>query len=278
MAPTDEDNQDERSRQLIEGGSELAGAAAGGALGLLGGPAAAIGGAALGVAVTRTLKRVGGEIQGRWLGDRQRVRVGAAYAVAADQIEQRIEAGQQPRDDGFFDEGDSGRVDAEELLEGVLLHAADAYEERKVVFLGRLYAGIAFESRISAGYGHFLAKLADRLTYRQLAALAFAANDEYEARRSEIDVARSEGTTRSSQEIVAELDELGAAGLVGVEQEGGRVANPRTTVGAGTFSELPLVRMKLTPLGSDLHELMGLSSVPDGDQEVVTEELQGSGT
>jgi phage tail tape-measure protein len=55
--PTDHDQAAERTEgplgELTEGGIELAGALAGGALGLIGGPAGVLGGATLGVALTR---------------------------------------------------------------------------------------------------------------------------------------------------------------------------------------------------------------------------------
>ncbi len=111
---------------MIEGGSEIAGAAVGGALGLLGGPPGVAAGAVGGVLVTRALKRIGAELQLRLLGPRQEVRVGATFAFAATEISERLERGDHERHDGWFDGGGEGRPHAEELLEGVLLNAANA--------------------------------------------------------------------------------------------------------------------------------------------------------
>jgi hypothetical protein len=74
---------------------------------------------------------VGSEIQERIFAPKQRVRVGAAFAFAAAEIQARLQAGEAPRQDGFFGE-DPGRSHGAELLGGVLLTAADAWEERKV--------------------------------------------------------------------------------------------------------------------------------------------------
>ncbi len=63
----------------------------------------AVGGAAAGVLVSRALRQLGSEIQQRLLGPRQRVRVGAAFAIAAETIAGRLEAGERPRSDDFFD-------------------------------------------------------------------------------------------------------------------------------------------------------------------------------
>jgi hypothetical protein len=127
-----------RPTQLIEGGAELAAASIGAAVGLIGGPPGAFGGAAAGVTATRLLRRLGADIQKRMLAPRQRIRTGAAYAIAAEEISRRLRAGESLRADGFFDTRMGGRPAAEELLEGVLHAAADAYEERKVTHLGKL--------------------------------------------------------------------------------------------------------------------------------------------
>jgi hypothetical protein len=165
-------NDVERAEKLIQGGAELAGAAVGAAVGLVGGPAGALGGAAAGVAATRTLRHVGSELQTRWLGPRQRVRVGAAYAYAAEQIADRLAAGEALRADGFFEEDPTVRSAGEEILEGVLQAAADAYEEKKVAHLGKLYASLAFDAGVSRGYANFLIGVARSLTFRELALMA----------------------------------------------------------------------------------------------------------
>jgi hypothetical protein len=140
MSSTTEESGDQtadRADALIAAGSDLAGAAVGGALGTLGGPLGVAVGAGGGVVVTRALKRVGAEIQQRWLAPRQRLRAGGAFAIAVNEIMERLESGAHVRDDEFFTEGVDDRSSAEELLEGVLLHAAQAYEERNVPYLGQ---------------------------------------------------------------------------------------------------------------------------------------------
>jgi hypothetical protein len=102
------DEESDRAAELIDAGSELVGATASGALGLIGGPAGIAAGAAGGVVVTRVLNHIGAEVQQRWLGPRQRVRAGAAFASAIAEIGRRIDAGERLREDGFFDEGRSG--------------------------------------------------------------------------------------------------------------------------------------------------------------------------
>lgn len=189
--------------ELIEGGSDLAGATAGAAIGLLGGPGGALGGAAAGVVVTRVLKRVGADIKQRILGPREEVRIGAATAYATVAIDGALRSGQIPRQDGFFEPSEDGnRPAGEEVLEGVLIKARDSYEEKKVPLLGILYATIAFQEAISSAHANHLLELASRLTYRQLVVLAIALDESGRARLRQSDY-------RNDQEA---LERLGVDG------------------------------------------------------------------
>jgi hypothetical protein len=177
---SDQDSADDESKlakELIEGGSDIAGAATGAAIGLVGGPAGVVGGAVAGAALGRVLKRVGAEIRRRILSPREELRIGAAAAFAGEKIVASLGTGREPRTDGFFDDSTTDRSAAEELLEGVLLKARDAYEEKKLRYLGNLYANLAFAPQVSPAHGNHLIALAGRLTYRQLVALAVAGDE-----------------------------------------------------------------------------------------------------
>jgi hypothetical protein len=65
----------------------------------------------------------------------------------------RESSGEQLRDDGFFDARGALRLDAEELLEGVLRRSASTYEERKLPLLARLYSTVAHDKTISPSEG-----------------------------------------------------------------------------------------------------------------------------
>jgi hypothetical protein len=165
------------SRELIEGGGELAGATAGAALGLCGGPVGVFAGAGAGVVVARALKRVGAELQERLLGPRQKVRVGAAFAFAVEEIRRRLDAGERPAHAVW--NGSKQRGEPEELLEGVLLTAGESWEERKVRHLGLLYAFLIFQP-YDIALGHYLIQLARRLTYRQYQCLALVGDPHFQ--------------------------------------------------------------------------------------------------
>lgn len=126
-------------RRLINSGAEIAGGAIGGALGFLaGGPAGAALLGAGGAAVATALKHIGQEASERLLGPREAVRVGGVLALAAGEIRQRLEAGEKTRADGFFDQKQDGRPDAEEIAESILLKSQREPEEKKIPYMAHL--------------------------------------------------------------------------------------------------------------------------------------------
>lgn len=268
-AATSHDDETQCATRLIEGGADLAAASIGAAVGLIGGPPGAFGGAAASVTATRLLRRLGADVQNRMLAPRQRIRAGAAYAVAAEEISRRFDAGELPRADGFFDASTAGRTTAEELLEGVLLGAADAYEERKVAHIGKLYAALVFDATISRAHANYTIVLAQRLTYRQLALLAVIWDRDAVPLA---DTAAQEEPRKQllfSDELVIEVDELERLGLVGRGQPGG---SPQR--GGATFvdaSGVGITGLTLTGPGKRLYDLMELHAVPSEARREVTD-------
>lgn len=159
----------EKSNELIRSGSDLAGAAVGGAIGFLaGGPGTAALAGALGIVITKCLASIAEKI----LTTRERVRIGTAAAFAVSRIKERIDCGNIPRNDSFFSRSNSMLSDGEQIFEGVLLKARDEYEEKKLRFMGNFFANLAFSENISAQSASHLLKQFERLTYRQLCILA----------------------------------------------------------------------------------------------------------
>ena len=268
-----DDRQAERAAEFIEGGGDLAGALAGGAVGSLGGPAGLVGGAVAGVAVTRVVKCVGAELYARVFGPRQRDRAGAALYLAVERIRERSREGESPREDGFFEPEDFERSAGEELLEGVLLQAANAYQERKVPYLSSFYASIALRSDISPAYAHILLRLVERLTYRQLVALAFfvenAGSDELAQLQGRREV---EGRWPFADGLGRELEDLGGGdlGLLGIAQADGTVIRADRTWGHNDFEQQhELGNVAPTPLGRDVYELMELARIDAAEKRAI---------
>lgn len=159
----------QRAARLIERGAELTGPVAGGMAGLVGGPLGALTGAGVGFAICNVLLRLGDEFEQRQLGPRQKQRAGAALYWALEEVKERLEDGEPPREDGFFSPEDlGGRARADELLEAVLTRAMDEHEERKLRHLGYMYGAFVFREDLKPGHGNFLVELASRLTWEQL--------------------------------------------------------------------------------------------------------------
>jgi hypothetical protein len=170
------ENMKDGFKKLINCGAEIAGGAIGGALGFLaGGPAGATALGAGGSLAAMALKHIGQEASERLLGPREKVRVGGVLAITASTINNRIEKGEKIRSDGFFEEKTkSGRSNAEEVAESVLLKSQREPEEKKIPYMGYLLANVAFATDISAEMAHQLSKASEQLTYRQLCILKLA--------------------------------------------------------------------------------------------------------
>jgi hypothetical protein len=263
----------ERLRSFIEGGGQVVGQLAGAAFGILAGPLV---GAGTGAMLGEALSRVGVELYARFLAPRQGARAAGALAVAVVKVEERLEAGDEPRRDGFFDRGPDGRADADEVLEGTLLTAANAYEERKVPLIGRLWANLVFDETVSARHANYLLRLADRLTYGQLVALAFfhdAQSGDYEHAL----IGLQGSGPLPSPALLAELDDLSAARLLGLRQTDGSVIAPTEAWSPSNWSKAKLAQAALMPVGDRLWRLMELHQLPSADVDAVLTDLRGYG-
>lgn len=240
-------------------------------MGLTFGPPGALAGAAAGPALTRALRWVGGEIRTRLVSSNEEARIGTALVIAMGRIEERRGAGEEPRQDGLFAPG----ADPEGLLEGTLLSAARSYDQKKVPFIGAFYASFVFAADVSTLTAHYLLRLLDRLTYRQLCALAYLTDPERRSEREEIQTTASEEGDRTSPTLSAELSELANLGLIGFEQDDGSVANPLGTYGGGQVTSSSMARTGPTDLGATLARMAELNRIPAPDQRQVVAALTG---
>lgn len=241
-------------QKLINGGVEIAGGAVGGALGFLaGGPVGATVLGAGGSAAAMALKHIGEEVSKRLLGPREKVRVGGVLAIAAAEINQRIGNNESVRSDGFFDKKASGRADAEEVAESVLLKSQREPEEKKIPYMGHLLANVAFDAQISAQMAHQITKASEQLTYRQLCILKLAVMKQ-EFGLSDKDYRGQSSFSKELYQVLYESVDLYHRGFVSF---GGSVAFGPTDVAPG--------KMTVQGLGADIYNLMKLSTIPDED-------------
>jgi hypothetical protein len=261
-------NRDE-PHELVESASAAGGAIAGVALSLVAGPFV---GSAGGELVGRALLRVGVELQQRLFAPMQDRRVGEAFLVAVNRARQRLDQGESPRDDGFFEPIAPGEAaPAEELLEGTMLAASNAYEQRKVPLLGRLYTSFAF-TKIDPAHASWLIGLADELTYRQLILLSIFGYPDHEE-FAEIDARIAQSVVGPEVGLVDEMEELAARGLLGIDADGLVLAPGDSELGSSNFVGVPLARIRPRRSGAILAELMELDTLSEEDRRAVIMEF-----
>ena len=254
----------DKLRQIIDEGAEIAGGAGGAALGLLSGDpvlTTALGGA--GAAAASALRHVGHEFVDRFLGPRERKRVGAVLAVIAQDIHMRRAKGEEFRTDGFFNDGSGRRRDADEVAESVLLKCQREPEEKKIAYMGHFFANVAFRSDISALMAHQLAKHTEQLSYRQFCLLNIATyrKSQYALRVQDY---RGQGTFPVElMQILYEMLDLYNRGFVNFA---GEVVFGPSDVKPGS--------MQSQGLGFHLAELLDVRLIPNDDLSPIIAQLR----
>lgn len=241
-------------------GAELAGGAAGGALGVLAsgpltGGVLAVGG----VLISKALVAAGNEICSRVLSSRERARVGAALSVSASRTKELLEEGKLPRDDGFLSDG-TDRPPVEEVTEGLLLAAQRAYDEKKVIYIGKLSANVNFRSDIDVRAASVLVRLAGDLSYQQLCLLRLGNESELSKR---IVGGKYQGRFKDNAHAAVLADFLDL-------ERRGFLSNGTAVLG---LTDLDPPIMKVQGYGLLLFELMELKDIPEGDLAPLREVL-----
>ena len=160
-------------RQIIEKGANVVGTTTSAVLSVVSGDPE-LGVALTAIGATGIYQKVGTEIADRWLAPREQARIGGVLALSAELLKSELDQGRTLRDDGFFNNPHGNRSDAEEVLEGVLQKAQTEYEERKLPYLARLWANACLDDTLGVAKLNYMVKLAEQLTYRQMALITLA--------------------------------------------------------------------------------------------------------
>ncbi len=262
---TDED----KVRSLISMGSDITGAAAGGIIGFLtGGPAGAAVGGPLGVLIRRALS----DITNRVLSTREKIRVGATAQFAITKIKERLNSGDKLRSDGFFEEKQKGRSDAEEIFEGVLLKAKNEHEEKKTRIIGNIFVNTAFSGDFSAGEANHLLRIAENLTYRQMCILSLIKrkNKIKGIKLREEEYGYELDYERMSKETISSLQEafdMSSAGLIT------RKSQSEDIIVMTEWNDIAPNWLELTQMGESYYQVMGLDDIPEEDTLEVARHL-----
>lgn len=247
-----EEHLADRVRKLA---GDVAGDVGGAAVGLLlGGPTGAVAGAASGPLLAEAARKVFGDIAGRFLSNREEIRIADAAFYATSEIAGRLESGEQLRQDDFFTSDKSGRSDAEEVFEGVLIKCKNEHQEKKAPFLGYLFANVAFSS-VSVSNANAILKLAERMSYRQFCILDLCVQeDEFGFDNMQFLRLRSHPAGDEAAFPLTEWRELRSEAIAVIEPEKS-VEGPK---------------LRTTSVGISAYELLGLSKIPRAEiQELV---------
>ena len=239
--------------------------AVGAAIGLLGGPPGAVLGGFVGGAFSTAVKKLASEMDKRFMGPREQARVGVVCALGAAEIVERINAGDKLREDGFFEEGEAGRSDAEEVWESLLSKCQREASERKLPYMGHLFAALAFDGTIDLDLAHQIISEAERLSYRQLCIVrVFAVRESFNL-KSEPYVSRGQetvGLRKKLYSVLLECFDLCNRGFLG---------SPNTAL---TVPQIVPSELRVQGIGVVIHNLMRLDLIPEKDLSAVAERLR----
>ena len=239
--------------------------AVGAAIGLLGGPPGAVLGGFVGGAFSTAVKKLASEMDKRFMGPREQARVGVVCALGAAEIVERINAGDKLREDGFFEEGEAGRSDAEEVWESLLSKCQREASERKLPYMGHLFAALAFDGTIDLDLAHQIISEAERLSYRQLCIVrVFAVRESFNL-KSEPYVSRGRETVGLSKKryaVLLECFNLYNRGFLG---------SPNTAL---TVPQIVPSELRVQGIGVVIHNLMRLDLIPEKDLSAVAKRLR----
>ena len=276
-----ENHGDEQSlKYMLEIASSGGGSLAGAFLGLLvagpaGGLVGALCGGAGGKAIEIALRVASQEIWARQLSTRERMRIGTVLDVVITEIRRRVEAGESVRADGFFDEKETVRSDAEEVAESVLLKVQREPEEKKIQYMGYMLSSIPFHPEISVQMAHQLTKIAEQLTYRQLCILKLSVvKDKYGLRGK--DYRDHDDFGKDLYQVLYACAELYNKEYINFGGEANFHIGEHMDYGA-TIHRLTRAipaRMTLQGIGADLFKLMNLSLIPCEDIAPIAEQLK----
>ncbi|MEZ7499603.1 hypothetical protein QO200_12750 [Flavobacterium sp. Arc3] len=245
--------------EIIENGAGIIGSVSSTALGfLVAGPVGGFVGAAVSSPITSILKRLGSEVSDQIMAPREKTRVSATYLKSAIMIKERLDAGEEPRKDGFFDFKDNDRPSAETVLEGMLQKAKNEHEEKKLEYYSAFLTNITFDDSIDFQKSITLIKIIDRLSYQQLCILSYISDLNQINFENWGKLFQDEEKAQTHLDFYFEIAELFELSLL--KQFNGKLL--------GGFKN-----GELTQIGSKLFQLMNLNQIPETDKNLVENKI-----
>lgn len=115
---------------------------------------------------------IGSDIISRSLSIKEQSRIGKAFYFALKKINDNATNSKPFRDDDFSKYSSESLSEASEFLEAVLIDAQKEYQEKKIKFLGNLYANSLFKKEFDKHWLFYFLKLSESLSFRQLCYIA----------------------------------------------------------------------------------------------------------
>jgi hypothetical protein len=261
--------EDSVIKKVVEIGSEITGGVAGSILGglLAGVPGMVLGGGS-GPVIVNFFKVAGTEIVNKFTNTRSGIRSSAVYTYALAKMLKNQESHLPQREQSFFTADKQGRSAAEELLEGIIINAQKEYEERKLPFLGNLYANIIVHPEISREYANQFIRIINQISFRQLCLMELIKNKIYEQQGINSKIRGLNEREIKQTDIVAELYDLEQKGLI-------HLNIPLTYDGTtGRKAVLAQDKIQATALGKSFAELLSLQEIDRDLLDHLNEEIK----
>ena len=185
---------------------------------------------------------------------RERVRAGAVLAFAVEHSVTLARGGRRLRSDAFFAGRTGVRPAAGEVLEGIVTAARLSVDERRVRHLGYLLAEVAYSPDVDAELVGRALRMAEPLTWRQLAVLAgVGRRDRLPLPMTPMDDDPAGWNAWAAREDVTDLQRTG-------------LLDPPVAVlrpGSAALPRLRAADLRLTRRGVLVHRLLVLDAVRD---------------
>ncbi|EFI5801631.1 hypothetical protein ACJANX_002555 [Escherichia coli] len=205
------------------------------------------------------------DVSNRGLSRIQENRALTVLNIASRKIEEKLTAGETPREDDFFVGHDDNYCDpnsskAAETFESILMIAKDTYEKQKIKYIGNLYASFCFESMLLPSQMSTILSLAERLSYNDLCYLYIFRNKSLFT-MPKLDPAVHEFSSLVVKTGIVELMKLGL------------IASVDSKPAPLYFANLDVSNLLVQGLGFALYECMGLEEMSILDAYEVVEPL-----
>jgi len=126
----------------------------------------------IGATIQTLFSEIGSDIISRTLSKKEQNRIGKAFYYALKKINDNSINNKPFRDDAFTKYSSETLSEASEFLEAILIDAQKEYQEKKIKFLGNMYANSLFTGNLDKHWLFYFLKLCETLSFRQLCYIA----------------------------------------------------------------------------------------------------------